>query len=81
MPRSMTGFASAGFEAAGLECIWEVRSVNHRFLDVGFRLPEDLKRLEPACRDLIGRYVKRGKLDCALRQFHCPMSRITSMAH
>lgn len=67
MPRSMTGFASAVFEAGALECTWEIRSVNHRFLDISFRLPEDLRRLEPACRELVAKYVKRGKLDCALR--------------
>jgi uncharacterized protein (TIGR00255 family) len=67
MPRSMTGFASLAFEAGALECGWELRSVNHRFLDVSFRLPEDLRRLEPACRELITKYVKRGKLDCLLR--------------
>lgn len=67
MPRSMTGFASAAFDAGPLECVWEVRSVNHRFLDVSFRLPEELKRLEPLCREIVSRYVRRGKLDCALR--------------
>jgi len=63
----MTGFASVVFEAETLECSWELRTFNHRFLDVSMRLPDDLKWLEPACREHIGRHGKRGRVDGTLR--------------
>lgn len=67
MPNSMTGFASHAVVVGTNEFTWELRSVNHRFLDVGLRLPEELRRLETACRDLAAKHVRRGKLDCTLR--------------
>ncbi|MBS0431188.1 MAG: YicC family protein [Proteobacteria bacterium] len=67
MIRSMTAYANA--EAAGaqgwLAC--EMRAVNHRFLETGVRLPEELRALEPAMRERISARVSRGKLDVALR--------------
>ena len=63
---SMTGFARA--EATGpwgsLNC--ELRSVNHRFLESQFRLPEDLRGCEPELRQALAREVKRGKVDCSV---------------
>jgi uncharacterized protein (TIGR00255 family) len=50
-----------------LRLLWEIRSVNHRFLDLSLRMPDDLRALEPECRDLVGDVVKRGKLDCTLK--------------
>ena len=47
--------------------VWEVRSVNHRYLETGVRLPEDLRGLEAAVRDRIAARVQRGKVDCQLR--------------
>jgi len=67
MPHSMTGFASAEARRGALRLSWEIRSVNHRFLDLSFRMPDDLRALEPECRDLVGDIVKRGKLDCTLK--------------
>ena len=67
MPHSMTGFASAEARRGALRLSWEIRSVNHRFLDLSFRMPDDLRALEPECRDLVGDVVKRGKLDCTLK--------------
>jgi uncharacterized protein (TIGR00255 family) len=67
MIRSMTAFASA--ERAGpwgtLGC--EVRAVNHRFLEIGVRLPDELRALEPAIRERVGAHASRGKVDVALR--------------
>jgi uncharacterized protein (TIGR00255 family) len=63
----MTGFASAEARRGALRLSWEIRSVNHRFLDLSFRMPDDLRALEPECRDLVGDVVKRGKLDCTLK--------------
>ncbi len=67
MPHSMTGFASAETRRGALRLLWEIRSVNHRFLDLSLRMPDDLRALEPECRDLVGDVVKRGKLDCTLK--------------
>jgi uncharacterized protein (TIGR00255 family) len=44
----------------------ELRSVNGRFLDLGFRLPDDLRGLEPALRELLGRAFRRGKIELRL---------------
>jgi uncharacterized protein (TIGR00255 family) len=44
----------------------EIRSVNGRFLDLSFRLPDELRMLEPALRDLIGASVRRGKIELRL---------------
>jgi uncharacterized protein (TIGR00255 family) len=67
MPHSMTGFASAEMRRDSLRLVWEIRSVNHRFLDLSLRMPDDLRALEPECRDVVGAVVKRGKLDCTLK--------------
>ena len=67
MPHSMTGFSSAEARVGSFRLVWEIRSVNHRFLELGFRLPEDLRAVEPDCRDLVAAAVKRGKVDCALK--------------
>jgi uncharacterized protein (TIGR00255 family) len=67
MPSSMTGFASAEVEADPFRFTWELRSVNHRFLDVGIRLPEELRRLEPRCKDEVSAMIRRGKIDVTLR--------------
>ena len=50
MPSSMTGFAIAKIEEHDFGLVWEVRSVNHRFLDVSFRLTEEFRQLEPDFR-------------------------------
>jgi len=67
MIRSMTAFASAERRTPHgvLEC--ELRAVNHRFLELGLRLPEELRTLEPALRARISARVSRGKLDLTLR--------------
>jgi uncharacterized protein (TIGR00255 family) len=67
MIRSMTGFART--EAAGDwgELSWELRAVNHRYLDLYLRLPDEFRALEPELRQRIGRRLGRGKLECALR--------------
>ena len=67
MPSSMTGFASTEVEVGLFRLVWEIRSVNHRFLDVGLRLPDELRKLEPSCKERIGAVVRRGKVDGTLR--------------
>ena len=67
MPHSMTGFSTAEARVGSFRLVWEIRSVNHRFLELGLRLPEDLRAVEPDCRELVAAAVKRGKVDCSLK--------------
>ena len=67
MAKSMTGFARCQGENPELTVIWECRSVNHRYLDLNFRLPEQLRSLESSLREKVALLVKRGKLDLGLR--------------
>ncbi|MGD8416601.1 MAG: YicC/YloC family endoribonuclease, partial [Pseudomonadales bacterium] len=67
MVKSMTAFARAQTQSTGFVFTWEIRSVNHRFLEAQFRLPEALRSLEYPLRDTLRKHLKRGKLDCALR--------------
>ena len=67
MPHSMTGFSTAEERVGAFRLVWEIRSVNHRFLELGFRLPEELRAVEPECRDLVNAVIKRGKVDCTLK--------------
>ena len=64
---SMTGFAHASAEYAGKNIDIEIRSVNHRFLDVQFKLPDDLRCLESNMREKIVSKIARGKLECRIQ--------------
>ncbi len=64
MISSMTGYAAATRELPIASLAAEVRSVNSRFLDVQFRLPDELRLAEPALRELIQARVGRGKVEC-----------------
>jgi uncharacterized protein (TIGR00255 family) len=66
MIRSMTGFARRERQHAFGMLAWELRTVNHRFLEVGCRLPEEFKSAEAEFRATIGASVRRGKVDCSL---------------
>jgi uncharacterized protein (TIGR00255 family) len=67
MIQSMTAFAreSAATDTGILTV--ELRSVNHRYLDCSFKLPDTLRALEPWLREEAGKVLARGKLDCLLR--------------
>ena len=67
MIRSMTAFASGerGTPWGVLGC--ELRSVNHRFLETGLRLADELRALEPVLRERVAARVQRGKLDLVMR--------------
>jgi len=67
MIQSMTGFASSERQLPGGRLSWEIRSVNHRYLEVGLRLPEDFRALEPVVREQLGAQLGRGKVDVGLR--------------
>ena len=77
---SMTGYASvqhsppptdgdaSASNGATARLGLEIRSVNSRFLDLSFRLPEELRQLEPGLRELITRHIKRGKVEVRASQ-------------
>ena len=66
MIRSMTAFAREERQETWGQICWELRSVNHRYLDICVRLPEDLRRLEVTIRERIQQQLKRGKVDSTL---------------
>lgn len=67
MIRSMTAFAGAERITPWGTLGCELRSVNHRFLEVGVRLPDELRALEPQLRERLAARISRGKLDLMLR--------------
>ena len=66
MITSMTGYASLTGDLAQGALQLEIKSVNSRFLDIQFRIGEELRSLEPGLRELIAASVVRGKVDCRL---------------
>ena len=64
MIHSMTGYAAATREFAFGTVNIELRSVNHRYLDIQFRLPDDLRAVEPALREALQSGIGRGKVEC-----------------
>ncbi|MDX2428668.1 MAG: YicC/YloC family endoribonuclease [Xanthomonadales bacterium] len=67
MIRSMTGFARVEHQYDFGRLSWEMRSVNHRYLDFGLRLPEEFRPLESGIRTCLGQYLSRGKIEATLR--------------
>jgi uncharacterized protein (TIGR00255 family) len=63
----MTAFSRARTKDEHGELIWEIRSVNHRYLEIMLRLPEELRALDPVVREQLSRRLGRGKIDCILR--------------
>jgi uncharacterized protein (TIGR00255 family) len=66
MIRSMTGFARRERQFPWGLLSWELKTVNHRFLEIGCRLPEDFRSAEADFRQIIAGAVKRGKVDASL---------------
>lgn len=66
MARSMTGFARQEASHSWGTLIWEIRSVNHRYLDPHFRLPETMRAIEPELRNALRKNLHRGKVEVAL---------------
>ena len=72
MLHSMTGFARETAEAEIAALTWEIRAVNHRYLDIQFKLPEQMRAHEQAFRQAVAASLNRGKVECSLnvrRQF------------
>jgi len=67
MIRSMTAFARQQAHGEYGELTWEIRSVNHRFLETTVRLPEELRGIEPVVRERVTARLRRGKVECNLR--------------
>lgn len=63
---SMTGYAALSQELPQGTLNLELKSVNHRYLEIQFRIGDELRGLEPALRELIGNRLSRGKVDCRL---------------
>ncbi len=66
MIRSMTAFARQEAQFSWGQVCWELRSVNHRYLDISMRLPEEFRRLEIVVRERLQGSLKRGKIDSIL---------------
>ncbi|MGE6661965.1 YicC/YloC family endoribonuclease [Pseudomonas sp. NPDC077408] len=67
MIHSMTAFARAEQAGEHGTLIWEIRSVNHRYLEPHLRLPEAFRDLEGAVREALRKGLSRGKVECTLR--------------
>jgi uncharacterized protein (TIGR00255 family) len=63
---SMTGFARREESGPWGTLVCEIRSVNHRFLEAGFRLPDELRQTESELRQRLAKEIKRGKVDCSM---------------
>ncbi len=72
MTSSMTGFASREAHGPYGQLTCELRSVNHRYLESGFRLPEELRSLEIELRQSVARELGRGKVDCSFHLRSAP---------
>jgi len=66
MVRSMTAFARKEQQEQWGQICWELRSVNHRYLDINIRLPEEFRNAEVTIRQKLQAKLKRGKIDCSL---------------
>lgn len=63
---SMTGYAVAARELESAVLNVELRSVNHRYLDIQFRMPDELRVIEPALREALAAKLNRGKIECRI---------------
>ena len=67
MTHSMTAFSREQNLHSAISFIWELKSVNHRYLDVSFRMPEAFRFLEVNLRNILRGQIHRGKLECQLK--------------
>ncbi|MDT8403541.1 YicC/YloC family endoribonuclease [Sulfuriflexus sp.] len=67
MIRSMTAFARCDRNTEWGTLSWEVRSVNHRYLEPGLRMPEEIRAIEAGLRERLATRLGRGKVECNLR--------------
>lgn len=67
MIHSMTAFSRVEVKGDWGNAVWEIRSVNQRFLETYFRLPEQFRSVEPVLRERFRKQLNRGKVECNLR--------------
>ena len=67
MLKSMTAFARTDTDTGSDILTWELRSVNHRYLEPSFKLPDAFREIEPELRETLRNYLSRGKIDCLLK--------------
>ncbi len=67
MISSMTGYAQELNQGSFGELVWELRSINHRYLELHFKLPEEVRDLEYSLRELVRQKFGRGKIECLLK--------------
>ena len=67
MIHSMTAFSRVEVKGDWGNAVWEIRSVNQRFLETYFRLPEQFRGIEPVLRERFRKQLNRGKVECNLR--------------
>ena len=63
MIRSMTGFGRGKYENEGREYLVEIKSINHKYCDIGIRLPRSLNGIEYKIRQEVANRISRGKID------------------
>ncbi len=80
---SMTGFARREVSGPWGTLVCELRSVNHRFLEAGFRLPDELRATEGEFRQRLTRELRRGKVDCSIswRRLHAAEASLEVDSH
>ena len=78
MISSMTGYANASRELQGASLVLEMRAVNHRYLEVMFRSPDELRVIEPQCREMLAASLSRGKVEVRI-SFNRPAEAQTSL--
>jgi uncharacterized protein (TIGR00255 family) len=66
MISSMTGYSSHSADLGKAQLVIDLRSVNQRYLEISFRLPEELRAMEPAIREAIAGRLARGKVECRM---------------
>ena len=74
MTASMTAFARQQAEHPFGTLIWEIRAVNHRYLEASFRLPETLRQIEGNLRDALRQQIQRGKVEAQLKLVLAPQA-------
>lgn len=67
MTKSMTAFSRLQAQGDWGSLVWEIRSVNHRYLETMVRLPEELRAIEVPVRGVVAKALERGKVECNLR--------------
>lgn len=67
MIQSMTAFASTQKKIGSIQLTWEIRSVNHRYLDLALRVPDFLRYAENQLRSIVNTKVSRGRIECQLK--------------